>query len=211
VRCTRPLHLPEDYCAGGWPNEQALFAGQAHCRLVCGGILDDHCLVDQGSIVDARALALGEALQARQAMPTLRLDRDDSHRGVLLLEEFGRPDDGPARTQPGEEMRDLSRGLIPDLGPRGLVVSPDIVLVLVLVGHHVPVPRPLPLDEALRKGDRAVLGMLDRAEVVGRWPNFSAQQPQQRDLLGGRRRGDGDRAKLAAEVAEGGQRNAGVS
>ena len=74
------------------------------------------------------------------AVRSLGVDRsfwvssDDLDRGLALLEELAGTGDGSAGTHPGDEDIDLSVGLLPDLGPRGLVVRSRVSRVEVLVG-----------------------------------------------------------------------------
>ena len=54
-----------------------------------------------------------------------------------LLEEFRRPGDRPAGTDPGDEMCDRSIGVGPDLRPGGQPVGQYVGGIVVLVGHPV--------------------------------------------------------------------------
>ena len=62
------------------------------------------------------------------------LEGDDLYPRVVLLEPRRRSDEGPARTESGDEMRDLAGGLLPDLRRRGFVVRARVGRVAVLVG-----------------------------------------------------------------------------
>ena len=80
-----------------------------------------------------------------------RVGADDAHLGIALLQAARDPADRPAGSQPGDEVRQLARGLLPDLGPGALVVGQWVGRIVILVGEERS--RPL-LGDAL--GHRVV-------------------------------------------------------
>src|SRR5215217_1171544 len=65
------------------------------------------------------------------------LEGDDFYVRVVLFEAPRGADEGAARPQARDEVRDLAVGLLPDLRPRALIMRPWVGGVLVLVGVEV--------------------------------------------------------------------------
>ncbi len=142
-------------------------------------------------------------------MSFLRFDCHDLDRRVLLLEEPAHAGDGPAGAEPGEEVADPPLGLLPDLRAGRLVVGPDVVGVLVLVGHGIAAAL-LGGRQRAGQGDGSVLGVVHRTEIVGGLPHLGAQHPQHHLLLLRHSVGDGDRQPGPLQQGESGEGDGGV-
>src|SRR5215213_7025018 len=89
-------------------------------------------VVDRGHDGTLHVLHALEAVEGR-----IGFEGDGLHPRVVLLETRRRTDEGAARAEPGDEVRDLAVRLLPDLGCRRLVVRPRVGRVGVLVGIEV--------------------------------------------------------------------------
>src|SRR5215213_2634511 len=102
-------------------------------------VLESKNLIRYGRLVDGGhdgALHVLHPLQAVEGR--VGLEGDDLYGGVVLLKPRRRPHEGAARTEPGDEVRDLTGALLPDLRRRGLVVGARVGRVGVLVRVEVP-------------------------------------------------------------------------
>src|ERR687893_2265157 len=139
------LQLPCDAQGGrdrgprGDTHQDALLAGEALDHLVGLFGRGAEVPVGDGGIVDLRHYGARHVLHALEAVERrVGLEGDDLNFRVVLLEARARPDEGAARAETSDEVRDLTFGLLPDLGRRGLVVRARVGRVLVLVGVEVP-------------------------------------------------------------------------
>src|SRR5918999_5501496 len=122
----------------GDADEHALLARHALDHLVGSLGRGASVLVGYRRVVDRghdRALHVLHALQPVKRR--FRLERDDLYLGVVLLEALRGPDEGAARAEASDEVRDLTVRLLPDLRPRRLVVRTGIRRVGILVGVEV--------------------------------------------------------------------------
>src|ERR1700736_2028447 len=91
-------------------------------------------------------------------MPGLsRLHADAADLRVELLQPARGADEGSTGSKTGDEVRDRTACLLPDLERRGVVVGPPVGLVVVLVGHEIAI-RVLLVDGP-RHADRAVTSL----------------------------------------------------
>ena len=92
----------------------------------------DEVLVD---LLGRRQLAVLEVVLVDAAH---RIDADDLHLRILLLEVLGGAADGAAGADAGHPVGDLAVRLPPDLGTRGTVVGLGVGLVVILIGEVGP-------------------------------------------------------------------------
>ena len=177
---------------GRGADDETFLAVEPERHVVRRVVVDLDHVIDHRAIEDRGLLRLGERLEAREPVALLRLDPDDSHVGVALLEEAADARDRASGPETGDEGVDPTFGLPPDLGPGSLVVGLDVVRVLVLISHHVSGPG-VRADQRTGQGDGAILGMIHRAQVVGCLPHLCAEHPHHDLLLIGHAVGNRDR------------------
>ena len=95
----------------------------------------DELPVEDVGVEDRRDEAVVEVAQALHELARRRLDRDDLHRRLLLLQVATHAHQRAARAEPGDEHVDLG-AVAPDLGPGALVVRERVGGVAVLEQPH---------------------------------------------------------------------------
>src|SRR5215204_4160267 len=134
----RDLERLCDRSAGRDADEDPILSRHPLDHLV--GVLGPHRQVSVGY---RRVVNRGHdgALHVLHALETVEgrigFERDGLYPRVVLLETLRRADEGAASAEPGDEVRDLAVGLLPDLGRRRLVVRVGVGRVGVLVGIEV--------------------------------------------------------------------------
>ena len=98
----------------------------------------DQLIVEIVRPVDAGHHRLGHVLQPLDRVPDLGLDADDPHAGHPRPQVAAGTHQRAGRAHAGDEVVDLSAGLLVDLRTGRLEVGQDVVGILVLVGHEVP-------------------------------------------------------------------------
>src|SRR5215211_2130063 len=133
------LYLPRDLecrcdrCAGRDAYEDPILARHPLDHLV--GVLGSRrpILIGYRRIVDGGHYGALHVLHALKAVEgRVGFEGDGLYPRVVLLETRRRTDEGAARAQSGDEVRDLAVRLLPDLGRRRLVVRPRVGRVGVL-------------------------------------------------------------------------------
>ena len=154
-------------------NEQPLLAREPARHRERLSIGDRAIVIDDRHVDRSRNLVLPDALDL--VRHTLRLPRalappvlgqyrsdriaaDDFHVGILLLQKFPDARDRAARARGGDEVRDPSFGLLPQLGARRLVVRFRICGIVELVREH----RVRRLLRYPRGHHHVVIGMIGR-------------------------------------------------
>ena len=138
---------------GTRPRQETLRPGEIQGPAVRQFVVDLQDLVDDGRVEQLRHVQLADVPEAGDIVAFGRLHGNDPHVGVPLLQESTAAGDGPAGSQREKQVGEPPLRLPPNLGAGGLIVGPDVLLVLVLVRH----------DVFVGLGPRVGLGQIDRA------------------------------------------------
>src|SRR5258706_10592171 len=97
-------------------------------------------LVRPGCVVDSRHNCRFHVLQTLEAVKRrIGLKRYDLDVRIELLKPAAGSHEGAARSQPGNEVSNSSRGLLPNLDGRGVIVRLPVCRVVVLICVEVEI------------------------------------------------------------------------
>src|SRR3954452_20516045 len=122
--------------AGGDAGEDAFLAREAPRHFLGFGLANVFQAVDALRVVDFWQVGFGPLADAGNLRTFGRLAADDLDARVLLLEEARAAHDGAGGAHAGDEVRDPSFAVAPDLGAGGLVVHERVRRIGELVEHR---------------------------------------------------------------------------
>ena len=149
-----------------------------------------------------RHVPLFEIAQTFDSLTERRLDGDDLHLGLVVLQVATRSHEGAARPETGDEVRDLGN-VAQDLGAGRLVVRARIRIVGVLIQEAVLGMTGCHVDGPLH---RTVRSLFARSENHLGTEHFEHLAPFDRDA-----RGHEDLDRVTLHLGDGGQRDTGIA